>query len=60
MASISLTADERSGFTQLPDIFIDEYMNDANEVQLKLYLYLLRRPACVKILGEKACSEHMP
>lgn len=43
MASISLTADERSGFTQLPDIFIDEYMNDANEVQLKLYLYLLRR-----------------
>ncbi|MCR5210602.1 MAG: DnaD domain protein [Lachnospiraceae bacterium] len=43
MASISLTAEERSGFTQLPDIFIDEYMNDANEVQLKLYLYLLRR-----------------
>ncbi len=32
-----------SGYTLVSDIFIDNYMMDANEAQLKLYLYLLRQ-----------------
>ncbi len=30
------------GSTQISNLFIDQYMNDANDAQLKVYLYLLR------------------
>jgi DnaD/phage-associated family protein len=42
MAKVRLTTARRRGVTEVSDIFIDSFMNDANEVQLKLYLYLLR------------------
>lgn len=31
-----------NGYTQVSNAFIDEYMTDANEAQIKIYLYLLR------------------
>ena len=31
-----------NNFTPVPNIFIDKYMSAANEIQLKIYLYLLR------------------
>jgi hypothetical protein len=42
MSGISLIADTESGVTELSNIFIEHYMSDANEVQLKLYIYLLK------------------
>ena len=45
MARVRLTTARRRAVTEVSDIFIDEFMNDANEVQLKLYLYLLRHSA---------------
>ena len=42
MSEISLIADTESGVTELSNIFIEHYMSDANEVQLKLYIYLLK------------------
>lgn len=41
MGQILLTS-QNNGITQISNTFIDEHMTDANEVQLKLYLYLLR------------------
>ena len=38
---IKLTGSENN-LTPVPNIFIDNYMSAANEVQLKVYLYLLR------------------
>lgn len=40
-----------TGFTLVPNTFIDEYMRDANDAQLKIYLYLLRTMSC----GGSAC-----
>lgn len=34
--------DSRSDSTVVPNLFIDEYMRDANDAQLKIYLYLVR------------------
>ncbi len=42
MYSIRLTEDRAMQAVTLPNIFIDEYMKDANALQLKVYLYLLR------------------
>ena len=42
MSGISLIADTESGVTELSNIFVEHYMSDANEVQLKLYIYLLK------------------
>ncbi len=41
MGQILLTS-QNNGITQISNLFIDEHMTDANEVELKLYLYLLR------------------
>ena len=42
MGSITLTGDGGSQVTVLSNLFIDEYMKDANDAQLKVYLYLAR------------------
>lgn len=42
MGSITLVSDGSTDVTILSNIFIDEYMKDANDAQLKIYLYLLR------------------
>lgn len=41
MSRITLKG-KRSGYTQVANAFIDEYMTDANEAQIKIYFYLLR------------------
>lgn len=42
MSNISLISDGCMDATILSNVFIDEYMKDANDAQLKVYLYLVR------------------
>lgn len=42
MAELTLYRDESADFTVVSNIFIDQYMKDANDAQLKVYLYLIR------------------
>lgn len=42
MNSLSVSQDSHAGMTMLSNRFIDEYMTDANDAQIKVYLYLLR------------------
>lgn len=42
MVPLSITLDTGRGVTVLSNVFIDQYMRDANDAQIKIYLYLLR------------------
>ena len=42
MAHLTIYKDEAADSTVVSNHFIDEYMKDANDAQLKVYLYLLR------------------
>lgn len=42
MAHFTVYKDSASDSTTVSNLFIDEYMEDANDAQLKIYLYLLR------------------
>lgn len=42
MAQLKVYQENASDVTVLSNIFIDEYMKEANDAQLKVYLYLLR------------------
>ncbi len=42
MASLTIYQDSPMDVTIVPNLFIDEYMKDANDAQIKVYLYLLR------------------
>lgn len=42
MSRLTIYRDEETDSTVLSNLFIDEYMKDANDAQLKVYLYLLR------------------
>lgn len=42
MAGLTIYKDNNVDFTAVSNLFIDEYMRDANDAQLKVYLYLLR------------------
>lgn len=42
MAGLAIYKDNDVDFTAVSNLFIDEYMKDANDAQLKIYLYLLR------------------
>lgn len=42
MAHLTIYKDHRTDITAVPNYFIDEYIEDANDAQLKVYLYLLR------------------
>ena len=45
MQNFDLALDTGCSFTLLSNCFIDNYIKDANDVQLKVYIYLLRRAA---------------
>ena len=40
--NLNVTSEERAEATVVSNLFIDEYMKDANDAQIKVYLYLLR------------------
>lgn len=42
MNSLTVSQNSHAGMTMLSNRFIDEYMKDANDAQIKVYLYLLR------------------
>ena len=42
MTHLNIYKDNDTDSTVIPNLFIDEYMKDANDAQLKIYLYLLR------------------
>ena len=42
MSGLTVYTDRHAGSTVVSNLFIDEYMKDANDAQLKIYLYLLR------------------
>lgn len=42
MANLTIYKDNDSDTTVISNRFIDEYMSDANDAQLKIYLYLIR------------------
>ena len=42
MAELTLYREQSADFTVISNLFIDQYMKDANDAQLKVYLYLLR------------------
>ncbi len=42
MARLTIYKDNNTTTTLVPNLFIDEYMDGANDAQLKVYLYLLR------------------
>ena len=43
MARLNLYNDNQMDSTIVPNLFIDNYMKNANDAQLKIYLYLLRK-----------------
>ncbi len=43
MARLNIYKDNQVDSTIVPNLFIDNYMKDANDAQLKIYLYLLRK-----------------
>ena len=42
MNQLTVHGDDKPGATVIPNQFIDYYMKDANDAQIKVYLYLLR------------------
>ena len=42
MGAVTLCDDFEPETTALSNLFIDDYMKDANDAELKIYLYLLR------------------
>jgi len=40
MGNFRIYQDNYADFTVVSNVFIDEYMEDANDAQLKIYLYL--------------------
>lgn len=42
MIPLNITMENRSGVTVLSNLFIDNFMKNANDAQIKVYLYLLR------------------
>ncbi len=42
MENLILSKEDHSSFTVISNCFIDHFMSDANDVQLKIYLFLLR------------------
>lgn len=42
MGQLTIYRDEYTGSTAISNVFIDTYMKDANDAQIKVYLYLIR------------------
>ncbi len=58
MCGIAITTGKDTGRTSVSNCFIDEYMKDANDAQIKIYLFLLRAsgtnlPAGVSDLADR-------
>lgn len=58
MGNINLSSDGSAGATVLSNIFIDDYMNNANDAQLKVYLFLVRmlqanKPVSISDIADK-------
>ena len=51
MSQFKVYQENSSDATVVSNIFIDHYMKDANDAQLKIYLYLLR-----VLSAQKGCS----
>lgn len=58
MNSLSVSQDSHAGMTMLSNRFIDEYMKDANDAQMKIYLYLLRCAGAGMPTGISAIADH--
>lgn len=54
MGNLTLYREESGAFTAVSNCFIDEYMSEANDAQLKVYLYLLR---CLQVNRPTGVSE---
>ena len=56
MGCFKLYQEASADVTILSNLFIDRYMKDANDAQLKLYLYLLRmaQAGCVSSVSDLA------
>lgn len=57
MGEFTICSDDTNYSTLIPNQFIDVYMKDANDAQLKVYLYLLRqfgagRPASIQQMAD--------
>ena len=42
MSNLTIYQDNYTDATVISNVFIDDYMKDANDAQLKVYLYLIR------------------
>lgn len=57
MNHIALYREDHSGLTAISNLFIDTYMKDANDAQIKIYLYLVRAqsanlPICISEIAD--------
>ena len=58
MGRVTISSNCGEDSTNVSNIFIDEYMQDANDAQIKIYLFLLRMmsanlPTSVEALADK-------
>ena len=58
MNSLTVSQDSHAGMTMLSNRFIDEYMADANDAQVKIYLYLLRLAGTGLSTAISAIADH--
>lgn len=58
MNGLTVSQDPHAGMTMLSNRFIDEYMKDANDAQMKIYLYLLRCSGTNLPAGISAIADH--
>lgn len=58
MNSLTVSQDSHAGMTMLSNRFIDEYMKDANDAQMKVYLYLLRCAGTGLSTAVSAIADH--
>lgn len=58
MNSLTVSQGSHAGMTMLSNRFIDEYMKDANDAQMKVYLYLLRCAGTAQSTGISAIADH--
>ena len=58
MNSLTVSQGIHSGMTMLSNRFIDEYMRDANDAQIKVYLYLLRCSGTAQATGVATIADH--
>lgn len=57
MNHIALYKEDKAGLTGISNLFIDTYMKDANDAQIKTYLYLVRAqsanlPVCISEIAD--------